>query len=257
MKGLEITSLGEVCEDRCDQKVQDDEARAGLTVKVSNLKQQAKELRKSVGRHQQDHLHTMAQLRHLKATSEQLAAALCIPVDEPELIFHEIEEMLIDFRLMKQELEACRDISNNRGSLIKLLEKIIGAMHQYKRDIDELVSTIPQRVLRFAEMVARQPTAHGRQQLLQEYAELKGLATPGKRKLEFTDGPSGAGRVRVNEDKTPDMQAESETATQDADGKDRPRGPQTREEETDDRVTGAHLQRLCLGQLPNIQGMLV
>lgn len=164
--------------------------------------------------------------------------------------------MLIDLRLIKQELEACQGISNNRGSLIRLLNKIIGAMHQYERYIDELIAAIPQRVLRFAEMVARQPTADAQQQLLRGFAETEGLATLGKRKLQFTDGPSSAGRVRVGKDETSDMQAESEGAAEGIDEQDKTRNPQIKEEETDDGVTQARLQRLCLGQLPNIQGLL-
>ena len=100
----------------------------------------------------------MTELRHVEAAFERLTLALGLPSDDTEKCCHVVEEMLQYLRLRTEELEACRTTSNNRGSLLKSLDQILGQVQEYVRDIEIIQPSIPHRVLRFGEMITRQTT---------------------------------------------------------------------------------------------------
>ena len=185
-----ITSLSELCLEHCDQKVQDDEVAADLTGKVSSLEQQVHDLEKDVSRHHRSHINFMTELRHVEAAFERLIHALSPSSDDAEECCHVVEETLQNLRLRTEELEACSTTSNNRGSLLKSLDQILGQVQESVRDIEVIPPSIPHRVLRFKEMITRRTTPAAQDKILHQYAESQGLATPGKRKLGFSTGPS-------------------------------------------------------------------
>jgi hypothetical protein len=126
-----------------------------------------------------------------------IAATLSVPTKKTDAYLTTADDVLQRVVLLKSELDACKELSADRGDLIQVLEQIVSAQRRADPWVEQIIPAIPRRVLKFAKLVIEQESREDQRFLVQRYAELHGLATSGKRRLSTTDRPESARRPRV------------------------------------------------------------
>jgi hypothetical protein len=124
---------------------------------------------------------------------------LNVPTRETDAYLTTADDVLQRVVLLRSELDTCKELGADRGDLIQVLERIMGAQQRTDQWVEEIIFAIPQRVLRSVKMVIEEESREDQRILVQRYAELHRLATSGKRRLSTTDRPESARRPRVED----------------------------------------------------------